>query len=219
MTHRLSVCHLFHIFLHPIKWIRIGIFQYFTIWIDVNKTNEQKKIFWTFSASVLFCNMYYYLVDWSKRCSTQDRPHHRHRACHKRLLHNAWHRRAVHRHRNQLIHKSRHHRWIIVPLSNVILARWKTRWMKLIIWQQTRLRICKYRNLRIGKLDFWTWIIFDVRDVKFNLISFFMFRLRRSFENLVDDDTTNVALVTFPDENDDMVAVSDDKRVNSFYCF
>lgn len=35
----------------------------------------------------------------------------------------------------------------------------------------------------------------------------------------MDDDTTNVALVTFPDENDDMVAVSDDKRVNSFYCF
>lgn len=100
-----------------------------------------------------------FLVDRSKRCSMQDqrRPLRHRRACHHRRHHNvSWHRRAVHRHRNQLIHKSQHRRWTIVPRSNVISARWKIRWMKLTIWPQTRLRICKYRTLRIGKLDLWT---------------------------------------------------------------
>lgn len=91
------------------------------------------------------------------RCSTLDqrRPRlHRHDH-HKRHPHSvSWHRRAVHRHLNRLIHKSHHHRGIIVPPFNVISASSATRWMKSKIWLLTRhRRLCKYQNWRIGKLD------------------------------------------------------------------
>lgn len=46
----------------------------------------------------------------------------------------------------------------------------------------------------------------------------FLFSLRQSFDNLADDDTSDVGLVTFPEE-DDMVMVGTDenKRVSRFF--
>lgn len=45
-----------------------------------------------------------------------------------------------------------------------------------------------------------------------------LFSLRQSFDNLADDDTSDVGHVTFPDEDDmAMVGTDENKRVRKFF--
>lgn len=46
----------------------------------------------------------------------------------------------------------------------------------------------------------------------------FLFSLRQSFDNLADDDTSDVGLVTFPEEDDmAMVGTDENKRVRRLF--